>query len=144
MGLKFGAKEVDNERRSMILDMVDIIVKHIDIANYYRMPKTSVPSTRRSGRVEKQEETGVRKNKLPSRGTRSLLQVSDKLGFKPTNKIESTVKQFALILTSVRTVRQNLKENPLQNLTAMSSPYLSLRNTKESLLCATIHKESDN
>ena len=140
IGLKIVPKEVDHERRCMMLNMVDIGVKHIDIANYYRMPKTSVSSIRRSGRVEKQEETRGRKNKLPYRVTRSLLEVMEKLGFEPAKKIESTFNQFALILTSIRTVRKTLKENGIQNYTAMSKPYLSLRNTKESLQCATIHK----
>ena len=125
MGRKIGAKEVNQERREKILAMVDISVKQIDIANYYGMTKTTVSSIIRSERFEEQEETIGRKKKLSPRDTRSFLEVADKLRFKPVSRIASTYNQFAPILLSTRTVRRTLKENGIQNYTAMPKPYLS-------------------
>ena len=143
MGRKIGSKEVGHERRNMILDMVDVGVKQIHVANYYGMPKTTVSGIIRRGRVEKQDETRGAKNKPTPRGTRSLLKVSDNLRFKPVNKIASTFNQFAPISVSLRTVRRTLKENSIQNHTAMSKPYLSPKNMKARLEWANVHKEWD-
>ena len=141
MWRKLGSKEVSKERRQMILDMVDIGVKQVDIANYYHMPESTISNIVKAGRIEKEAKTRVCNRKLSSRDTRSLLKVADKLRFKPVHKIASTYNQFAPVPVSVRTVRRTLKDNGIPNYTASSKLYLSPKNLKARLEWANIHEE---
>ena len=144
MRQQIGAQEIDQGRHNMILDMLDIGVVQVHTANYYVTPKTTVSSIIRGGRVEKQYETRGRKKKLSSGGTKSLLKVVDELSFKPVSKIASAFNQFSPIPVSKLTVRHGLKDDGIQNYTAVSKLHLSPKRIKANLRWATIHKEWDN
>ena len=133
MGSKLGSKEVSKERRQIILDMVDIGVKQVDIANYYHMTKSTISNIVKARRIEKEAETRGRNRRLSSRDTRILLKVVDKLRFKPVHRIASTYNQFAPDPVSVRTVRRTLKDNGIRNYRDLSKPYLSPKNLKTGL-----------
>ena len=140
---KLGSKEVSKERQQMILDMVDIGVKQVDIANYCHMPKSKISNIVKAGRIEKEAETRGRNRKLSSRDTRSLLKVADKLRFKPAHKIASVHNQFSPIPVSIRTVRRTLKDNGIRNYIASSKLFLSPKNLKARLEWANIHEKWD-
>lgn len=85
-----------------------------------------------------------RNKRLSPRFTESLLKVVDDLRFKSVSEIASTFSQLAPTSVSIRTVRRTLKENRIQNYTAIRKPCLSPKNMKACLRWSNVHKEWDN
>ena len=117
MGRKAGAKQVPKERKKMILDMHAVGVKQKDICEYYGMPKSTVYSTVRRGRMnttQSNNENHGRKPKLTKRSILPLLSYTKTNRFKPLHTIVAEYNRFAPVSVSLKTVKRYLHKQGLK------------------------------
>ncbi len=125
----------------MILDMLDLGVRQVEIAQSYDMPKSTISNIFKCKLVDEEAETRGRNKKISLWDTRSILKVADELHFKPAHKIASTYNRFVPISVRVSPLRGTLKNNGVQNYSAASKPYISLRIMKSRLQWADPHEQ---
>ena len=143
MGRQVGSKQLSHEVRTSILDMYDVGVKQCDIAEYYKLHRSTVSKIIRRRRIQKSESRG-RKKILSPRDTRKLMKVVDEQRFKPIHTITATYNQFTPVKFSACTIRRTLKSNRISNYVAVSKPCLSLKNLRNRLIRASYHDKWDN
>ena len=130
MGHVKGSKQVSVERRNIILDMNDMVVKQCDIASYYKMPRCKVCNIIKRVRVIKVAETRGRKPKFSRSPQRIILRVADNNRFKPSHVTARDYNKISSITVCTRTVRRCLHSNGIRTYTALYKSYLSPKHLK--------------
>ena len=135
MDRQVGSKQLSHEVRTSILDMYDDGVKQCDVAEYYKLHRSTVSKIIKRGRIQKSERRG-RKKILSPRDTRKYMKVVGEQRFKPIPTITASYNQFAPVKVSARTIRRTLKSNGISNYVAASKSYRSSKDLRNRLIWA--------
>lgn len=142
MGRTKGARTVPRETCKAIYDMSRIGVKHVDIAEYYGIKKSTVSNILRRIRQNHNAITKKRgrKRKLSDRGMRLFQRYMFEGCFDPLFVIVGRFNQTTSLQISVGTARRYVKLLNLQSYVAVQKPFLSKKNIAARIIWARTHE----
>ena len=143
MGRKNGAKQVTEQRRTVIVEMVRAGLSQSYVASFYGMPRSSVTSIVRRNRLAAISTPLKRrgpKHQLTERCIRRLLRDVHYHRFQPLHVIAANFRTVTGKRISVSTIRRYIHNQGIESYVAVSKPYLSPRNIAARMQWATLHQ----
>ena len=140
MARKKGCKTVPAERRRAIYDMSCVEVRHVDIARYYKIHKSSVSHIIRKFRTGHVATKRGRKQKLSERGMRLFHKYVLEYCFEPLYVIFSRFSEATGLKFHKNTGRRYVRKLNKHCYVAVQKPFLSKRNISKRILWARTHQ----